>query len=85
MARAYDSVIVPGGKTSITHGANQAKRPSGQVLVNSGFAGETTNRDKIPLIHQQLWKDASYTNAGAIWLGGGVAQPASVGGPIPYN
>lgn len=84
MARAYDVVIGPRGKSSITAGLNQGGRPSGRVLVNSGFAGEVTNRDKIPLIHQQLWTDASYTNAGAVWLGGGVTQPASAGGSIPY-
>jgi len=84
MARTYDTTVVPGGKSSIAVGKYQAARPSGRVLVNSGFAGEVTNCDKIPLIHQQLWKDASYTNGGAIWLGGGVTQPSAVGKSIPY-
>lgn len=84
MARTYDAVVVPGGKSSITHGVNQAKRPGGRVLVNSGWVVEVTNRDKVPLIHQQLWTDASYSNAGAIWLGGGFGLPPYVGGPQVY-
>lgn len=84
MARAYDAVQVPGGKT-ISAAIYQAKRPGGRVLVNSGFINEVTNRDKIPLIHMPLWADASYTNSGAIWLGGGFGAASYVGGGLPYN
>jgi hypothetical protein len=52
--------------------------------VNSGWVVEVTNRDKIPLIHMPLYVDGSYTNGGAIWLGGGYGQPTSVGGPNVY-
>ncbi len=85
MARTYDSIVPPGGLTSRSRSTGQPASPRGKVLVNSGAVGEVTNRDKISLIHTPLWKDASYTNPGTLWLGGGVLQPASTGGPIPYN
>lgn len=85
MARTYDATRGPGVLASKSAGLNQAKRPGSKVLVNSGQPGEVTNRDKISLIHVPLWSDASYTNGGAIWLGGGVAQPLTVGGAQVYN
>lgn len=84
MARAYDAITAPGGKT-ISAAIYQAKRPGGRVLVNGGFINEVTHREKISLISTPLWVDASYTNSGAIWLGGVPGQPPYVGGPQIYT